>query len=260
MADLVAIGLRALSFVVVLQAAGVPLFLWLFGDDLRRSARPIAALAGRTAVIGLLLTIAHQIIEPARLAGGLRGIFDGPLQATLLGSEVGTTTSVRVLGLALVALGWLKSSRLGTAAALAGGTLIVVSFAFMGHTATHDVRWLLASLLILHLLIIAFWFGGLWPLYLASRHEELVTSGLIIERFSRFAVRLVPALFVGKIEIGHGIVQTTHTSSWFFMLARAFQGFFLFFRVYVRNSNGIRNLSAHLFQIISRKLYINSSE
>jgi putative copper export protein len=201
MADLLAIGLRALGFVAVVQAAGVPLFIWLFGDDLRRSAGAMQALAWRTAVAGLLLTIAHQIVEPARLAGELRGILDGPLQATLLASDAGTAAAVRVLGLVLVAVGSIKPSRLGAAGALIGATLIAVSFAFMGHTAAADQRWLLAALLVLHLSIVAFWFGALWPLHVASRYETLSVNGVLIARFSALAVRLVPVIFLAGLAL-----------------------------------------------------------
>jgi len=197
-ADTVAIGARALSFIAVLQAAGVPLFLWLFGDELLRSARPIAAAAARTALIGLLATVVYQVVEPARLADSLSGVLDGPLQAALLASSVGTAAAVRLLGLALVAVSALKASRLGAAVGLIGGALIAASFAFTGHTATDSQRWLLAPLLLVHLLIVAFWFGALWPLHLASRHEDLGVNARIIERFSKLAVLLVPMiLFAG---------------------------------------------------------------
>ena len=201
MTDQIIVALRALSFVAALQAAGLPLFLWLFADDLHRATQPIAALAKRTAVLGLVFAVAYQLAEPARLAGDLRGILDGSLQAALLGSEAGVASSVRVLGLALIALGWLKPSRLGAAVAVAGGTLIAASFAFMGHTAAHDQRWYLASLLIVHLLIVAFWFGALWPLHLASRYEELAVNGVIIERFSKIATWLVPVIFLAGLAL-----------------------------------------------------------
>jgi putative copper export protein len=201
MADLVVIGVRALGFVAALQAAGVPLFLWLFGNDLERSARPIGAFAARTAVAGLLLTIGHQLVEPARLAGELRGIFDGPLHAMLLASDSGTAAAVRVLGLAMVAAGCVKPSRFGAAAALMGGALTVVSFAFMGHTPADDRRWLLSGLLILHLLLVAFWFGALWPLLLATREDALAASGLLIEQFSKLAIRLVPIILLAGFAL-----------------------------------------------------------
>ena len=201
MVDVLAIGVRALSFVAALQAAGMPLFLWLFGGELPRAARRIAAAAARTALIGLVATGGYQLVEPARLAGSLRGVLDGPLQAALLASDLGTATAVRLFGLVLVMLGSRKPSRLGILLCVIGSVLIVVSFAFMGHTAAHDQRWLLAGLLLVHLLIVAFWFGALWPLYLGSRHEELATNAQILERFSRLAVRLVPLILVAGFAL-----------------------------------------------------------
>jgi putative copper resistance protein D len=201
MADFIAISVRALGFVAALQAAGAPLFLSLFGGDVPRSTRAIQHLAGRTALAGLLLTIAYQVLEPARLTGELAGVFDGSMQALLLASDLGTATAVRVLGLAMVMLVWLRPSRFGAAAALAGSALVVASFAFMGHTAADDQRWLLAGLLILHLVLVAFWFGTLWPFYLVSRHETLATRALIVDRFSRLAVWLVPVIFIAGLAM-----------------------------------------------------------
>ena len=201
MVDTVAIGVRALSFVAALQAAGIPFFLWLFGDGLVRSARPIAAAAARTAVIGLLATIAYQLVEPARLAGSFSGVLDGSLQAALLASTVGAATTVRVLGLVLVAVGVTKQGRVGAAVSLIGGTLIAASFAFTGHTAAHDRRWLLAALLIVHLLIVAFWFGALRPLQLAARHDDVSANAAVIERFSKLALLLVPVIFVAGVAL-----------------------------------------------------------
>jgi putative copper export protein len=204
--DLIAIGLRALEFVAVLQAAGVALFLWLFGGSLERAARPIGTLAVSTAAAGLVLSIGHALVEPARLAGEFSGIFDPSLQGMLLASDAGTTTAIRVLGLAMVAGGSLKPSRLGTLVASMGGTLIAASFAFMGHTASDDRRWLLAALLILHLMLVAFWFGALWPLLMAVKRESLTVAGRVIEEFSRVAVWLVPIVFLAGLGLAVALV------------------------------------------------------
>jgi len=50
MTDLTVIALRALSFVASLQAAGIPLFLWLFGDGVPHATRPVIS---RSASFGL---------------------------------------------------------------------------------------------------------------------------------------------------------------------------------------------------------------
>jgi len=207
-ADFIPIGLRGVAFAATLQAAGIPIFLFLFEKNLDHAARPIRLLAVSSAVIGLFLTIGHTLVEPARLAGELRGIFDGSLQAMLLSSDSGTAAAVRVLGLGLVVGGWFKPSRFGALTALIGAALIVASFAFMGHTATSDFRWLLAPLLIVHLMVIAFWFGALWPLAAATRHERPELAGLLIEEFSRLAIRLVPILFLAGLVLSVVLLQS----------------------------------------------------
>lgn len=201
MADFVAIGLRGLAFVAVLQAAGIPIFISLFGENLDRSGRAIRAMAALTAAGGLLLTAIHAAVEPARLTGELGDIFDGSLQALLLSSDFGTTTAIRVFGLALILAGSLGRIRLGEAVALIGASLVVVSFTFMGHTAADAQRWLLAPLLITHLIAVAFWFGGLWPLLSSTRRESAAVGGAIIEAYSRVAIWLVPLIFVAGIGL-----------------------------------------------------------
>jgi putative copper resistance protein D len=201
MADIVAIGMRALAFAAALSAAGAAIFVWLFGAALDRSARRIRVLTSATALIGLLFTLAHAVVEPVRLAGAWTGIVDASLQALLLGSDFGTATAVRVLGLSTVLAGSLRPGRAGDGLALAGALLIAVSFAFMGHTAADPQRWLLAPLLIVHLVAVAFWFGALWPLAVMAQHESPALAGPTIGLFSAIAVRIVPGIFVAGVAL-----------------------------------------------------------
>lgn len=199
MTDFIVIGSRGLSFAAALQAAGIPLFLWLFDDELGQSRRSIARLGFYTAAAALLLTLAYQALEPARMAGDLSGVFDGALQRLFLGSDAGAATAVRALGILLVLSGGLERTRLAMGAAVIGSTLIAASFAFVGHTATQHAHWLLVSLLIVHLIIVAFWFGSLLPIYVAAQCETAAASSLLIERFSALAVWLVPVIFLAGL-------------------------------------------------------------
>lgn len=206
MTDYLAIGLRAAEFTAALQAAGIPVFVWLFGGSLERAVRPLGRLVVWTAVAGLALSIGHALVEPARLAGELGGIFDPFLHGILLASDAGTTTAIRVLGLTMVLGGSLQPSRFGMLLALMGGTLIAASFAFMGHTAADERGWLLAVLLILHLLLVAFWLGALWPLLAAIDHETLAVAGRVVEQFSTLAVWLVPIIFLAGLGLAVALV------------------------------------------------------
>ena len=69
------------------------------------------------------------------------------------------------------------------------------SFVLTGHTAVHQRR-LLAPLLILHVSIVAFWFGSLGPLRLVLRLEPPATAAAVLTRFSVAAVWLVPLIAV----------------------------------------------------------------
>ena len=199
MPDIVAIGLRAVSFVAVLQAAGVAMFLWLFGGSLARSAGKIRSLGITAAIAGGVLTLAYHLVQPARMTGSFSGMLDGSLQAMLLTSDAGATTAIRILGLVMLVVGLPKRNRLGEACSLIGATLVVVSFGLMGHTAAHDQRWVLVTLLVVHLLIIAFWFGALLPLYMAASRETNADNALVIENFSAIAAWLVPIIFVAGL-------------------------------------------------------------
>jgi len=189
----------------------VPLFLSLVGGELRSVRKSVLELASRSAWAGILLVVAYQVSEPIRLLGNVRGVLDASLQGALLESPLGTTTAVRVLGLFLVAVGCRSWHRRGPTVAVLGAAFVAASFAFMGHTAEREQRWLTAAALLIHVVVVAFWFGSLLPLYQASRRESLSTNGVLIERFSHVAVRLVPTIFVAGLALAVALLPSIST-------------------------------------------------
>lgn len=60
-----------------------------------------------------------------------------------------------------------------------------------------------APLLLLHLLVVAFWFGSLLPLWIVSKREPLAVTASVLNRFSRLATWLVPLIaLAGLIMAG----------------------------------------------------------
>jgi putative copper resistance protein D len=199
-ADLLALSLRAASLVAALQAAGVVLFIRRHGRALDRAARSITTLAIASAVAGIALTVLQQLSEPARLAGSLGGILDPGLQRLSLTSAAGTAAAARIAGLLLCAAFALAAERFRFLAPL-GVALIAISFALMGHTTTHEPRMALAALLVLHVGVVAFWFGALWPLHEIVTAEAYDTAGWVLDAFSRDATLLVPTILVAGIAL-----------------------------------------------------------
>lgn len=196
--DAIALGLRALIFVMLFQAAGTAIFRLTFGrlTPTDALAERIRRLARISALVGLALTLLYLTLNPARLAGSFEGMFDSALVLWWLGSSAGMANIVKAIGLALLALGAGRNGRLDRIAAPAGVALTLTSFVFMGHTSIHAERWLLAPLLLIHIVVAAAWFGSLWPLYLVARDAPPAAAGAFVTRFSAVATWAIPLIFV----------------------------------------------------------------
>jgi len=89
---------------------------------------------------------------------------------------------------------------------IAGALLIAGSFMLTGHTASHPERWILGPALVLHLLVLEFWFGALLPLVIVAQEETGADAARLVERFSRFATLVVPLVFVAGIGMTVGLL------------------------------------------------------
>lgn len=197
LADILSVLLRSLSFVGMLQGAGAALFLAIFQRQLSvASLGSIRALARYAALSGAVLVLAQGALEAARMAGELPGVLDLSLQELVLTSSLGVTIALRVVGLLLIGSTVRADNPLSLTVSVIGAALVAFSFAITGHTAVHAQRWLLAPLLMTHVLIVAFWFGALVPLHLASQRESLPVAASLVAAFSRIAGLLVPGIFI----------------------------------------------------------------
>jgi len=185
--------LRAAGLMLTLQAAGGALFSALFARWLVRSPSAIRRVQLRVAVAALAVLVAQALFEPLHLAGDFSGFADEALLRLFLSSASAAALAVRFAGVACAALALRRST---PQLALLGALLTVSSFLLSGHTSTHPERWLLAPLLLVHLLVVAYWFGSLWPLRQLTALEARSDAVLALGAFSRVAVWLVPVIAV----------------------------------------------------------------
>jgi putative copper resistance protein D len=197
--DTLSVVVRALSFVTLFQAAGAAIFIAAFGRELTHSLADIRRAARLAALAGLVLVLAHYSLEAARMAGEMSGATDASLQAIVLHSTSGAMVAVRALGLLLIAVGLRRKGDWSTIPGVIGATLAVTSFALLGHTSVHSSRWVLAPMLIVHLLAVAFWFGALLPLYFVSKREMPLVAAKVIDAFSLVAVWVVPGILIAGL-------------------------------------------------------------
>ena len=187
-----AIIAKAAGYGAALLAMGGPLFILAFpnaSSDVQKLARKIAVIA---ALIGLAVLAFRFGIRAARISGmGLPGAFDPMMLGFVWDSPLGTTAIWRVLGELLVIMLLIRGV-VGLGAGLIGALLIAVSYTFVGHS-LGDPRWLLASLLTLHLLAAAFWVGALAPLGSAVGQRD---GASMLHRFGAIASVTVALLIV----------------------------------------------------------------
>jgi copper resistance protein D len=194
MPDVLSALLRALSFIALFQAAGVAMFVAIFGRRLLSAQAPVRRLGQVAAIAGIVLVGAHFALEAARMAGEMSGMWNPALQEMAWNAPARAALICRLLALLLIAVGLQGASVRGAIMVVVGAVLAVGAFTLTGHTSVNVHRGALSSLLVLHLLIVAFWFGALWPLGLVTLRETPVRAGDLIERFSLIATWLVPLI------------------------------------------------------------------
>jgi len=79
--------------------------------------------------------------------------------------------------------------------------LALAAFTLTGHTSVTPHRPAAATLLTLHLLVVAFWLGSLWPLYLAAGREPPPVAAHLIDAFSRVAAWVVPVILLAGVGL-----------------------------------------------------------
>ncbi|MEA3253193.1 MAG: CopD family protein [Pseudomonadota bacterium] len=199
--ELASFVLKAVSYAVVLSAAGSALFLALFPTLNERECSRTVTTALGLALMGSVLTAAAIPLRAGFLSGeGLGGMFEPFYLGMLFESTVGTSTKLRWLGLAMIGFVWLRRP-LGYGIGALGALLVVASFALIGHTANLEARVAGGLLIALHLLAVSYWIGALWPLIGVSYASDTSRVARVLERFGTLAMVLVGALVLAGIAL-----------------------------------------------------------
>src|SRR5215472_14601573 len=193
--DVLSVTLRALSFLTLFQAGGIALFL-AAREKLPNTEGLLRRIGILAALLAAVLLLAEYLLQAGRMSGELGGVLDPRLQGIVMRSAMSVTLSWQLVGLALIVCGLRRVGTGGSIAGVIGMVLLVASFTFVGHSSKDALRWLLSLALLAHLSVVAFWYGGLVPLYLVSAREPPHTAAWVVQQFSARAIWLVPALLL----------------------------------------------------------------
>lgn len=199
--DVISAIVRAAGFVLLMQAAGIAIFLCLF-RTLTLSVIPILRIGKWSALLAAVLVTAFQLLQAGRMSGDFAGVMDASLQSLAFASDAAWAWGWRTVGLLVIWWYLRKHHRQPQPLLLCiAAVAIAVSFAITGHAAISRNAWLLRPLLVLHVLIAAFWFGALLPLLLILTRETTGIAAMQVHRFSRIATGWVPLIAIAGLAM-----------------------------------------------------------
>lgn len=198
---LVAAGVYAAA----LLAIGSRLFLHAFAGLNTGEATRIARGGAVAAALGLGLVLAQWPLQAGYLGGSsLQAAVDPTLLGMVHASPQGDRMLLAVTGLGLLLAS--MASRRSIAAwpggmiGVAGISLLLLAFVQVGHT-RGEPRGVLAALLCLHLLAVAFWMAALAPLFRLASATDAAQAGTVLARFGRIGMLFVPLLVAAGLGL-----------------------------------------------------------
>lgn len=197
--DLIAAADRWVLYTAALLAGGSALFLVFMtlpvvvADAARRIGRPAAYVTAAAYILAIGFGGADMI------GGGPGIIFTAQAWTLGLHTTLSTSAMIGVPGALLLLIAFARPSK----ALLIGGVLLTLGgFLVTGHAATAPPSGVMAAVVGLHLVSVAFWLGALGPLFVAARVLPAAETGALLMRFSTRAIIAVSGLVVTGALIG----------------------------------------------------------
>jgi len=191
--DGITVIIRALYYIATIGAAGLGLFAIGFGQRLEpaEAARLRRSLLGAIAA-GLVLSVLALALRVLVLTAGA-SMFNADVWAAVMRSRIGDAFWLRATGLLLLTAAT-TTWRIGSAIAAMGASLVVASYAAMGHSMLFAPRQEIAAVVVVHLTVVAFWVGSLPPLVWVTQRRDGASAARLIQDWSKAAIWAVSAM------------------------------------------------------------------
>ncbi|GAA0792067.1 copper resistance D family protein [Marinobacterium sediminicola] len=184
-------------------------------------------------LVALLALGVHFLSRAGALAeAGIGGMFDPLMLQFIWHSTVGDALLITALGLLLLggshlvsirsaATGILRWIQLGTA--IGGMAILAFSYTLSGHVQSEGLIGALT--LTVHVLLISWWMGSLYPLWLATHRLDSDSSHAVLEVFGRLAL---PAVVM---VLAAGMLLSYRLTGWSSEVLGSRYGFWLILKV-----------------------------
>ena len=197
--------LRVLLYFASFGAVGTILFVLHFGKyQSFRGVRYCRSLVKTSAIMGVLVSIVGFLSLAGNMGGDIVSVFDPIMLQLALESKASLALLTALPGFVILVITGKGESRLTAVTSVFGVVLILLSFLLIGHATKDDL--VTQSLLLIHLVGIAFWLGSLLPfrwMCLAGDNENL---HFIAHRFGMLAMGYIGVLVIAGLAFAYKLL------------------------------------------------------
>jgi putative copper resistance protein D len=187
------IVVKALVYATAFLAMGSVLNLLALSSLPASEVRRLRKTSVVCAIGAGLFSVLRVPLRASFLMGGTWQGATEPMMLTMVSeSPLGSSIALRLIGLALICT-ILLPARVGRPLAALGVVFVAASFVLRGH-ALEEPRLLLAILITLHVLGLAFWIGAFMPLHRLSGGSTDSVAGQVSHDFGQLAIWVVGGL------------------------------------------------------------------
>ncbi|WP_375698432.1 copper resistance D family protein [Pseudophaeobacter sp. TrK17] len=191
---------KALVYATAFLAMGSVLNLLTLSSLPAFEVRKLRQMSVVWAIGAAVFSVFRLPLRASFLMGGTWQGATEPMMLTMVwDSPLGSSIVLRLIGLALICM-ILLPARFGRPVAALGVIVVAASFVLRGH-ALEEPRLLLATLITLHVLGLAFWIGAFAPLYRLSGANSARVAGQVSHDFGRLAIWIV-----GGLSLAGGLI------------------------------------------------------
>ena len=196
---------KFLLYLCVFVSSGLAINLVVFNKPLSDLAPMLRRIGLIFSLVAGILVVLAFALRGGRLMDDMSGLTDPDILALLWETPPGDVLLFRLIGLAIMILGFLFASK-GRWVAIAGVAPLLWSFSEIGHVGREE-NIALQAVLFAHLVVAAFWIGVFIPLRrLANDEKQQLEAGELALQFGRIAIGAVPILIVAGVVLAWNIV------------------------------------------------------
>ena len=189
---------RILLYLSSFGAIGTILFTLHFGKyQSLTGKRYCKILVNKSAILGVVVSLVSFLLLAGNIGGDIASTFEPIMLQLAFESKGGNALLVALSGFVLLVITNRIVPRASFIPSLFGAALVLFSFAMIGHSTKEGLAT--QSLLLIHLVGIAYWLGSLMPFRWMCMVDSEENLHFIAHRFGVLAIRYIGVLLIAGI-------------------------------------------------------------